>query len=128
MINVLLVGLGSALGGMARFGVALACTARYGTGFPYGTLLANVTGSFLIGVIFSLTGTDGKWPLQDGGKFFFMTGLMGGYTTFSAFSLEAVNLLKDGQNAAAAFYVGLSLVFCLVGAWLGLTLGQTMSR
>lgn len=128
MTNVLLVGLGSALGGMARYGVATGFAAKFGPGFPIGTLIANVSGSFLIGLIFALTGTAGKWPLPAGGKFFFMTGLMGGYTTFSAFSLETVNLLRSGQSGMAILYVMGSLVLCLVAAWLGLLLGQTLNR
>ncbi len=128
MQNALLVGLGSALGGMARYGVAYGFAARYGTGFPVGTLVVNITGSFLIGLIFAVSGPDAKWPLGTGGKLFFMTGLMGGYTTFSAFSLETVNLLKAGQGGLAAGYTVGSLAACLVAAWLGLLAGQMLSR
>lgn len=128
MQNALLIGLGSALGGMARYGVAYGFAARLGTGFPYGTLFVNITGSFLIGLIFAATGTDGRWPVGTGGRFFFMTGLMGGYTTFSAFSLEAVNLVKAGNGGLAAGYAVGSLVICILAAWVGLALGQTFNR
>lgn len=128
MPNILLVGLGSALGGMARYGVALGCAARFGVNFPVGTLVANVTGSFLIGAIFAVTGSDGRWPLGEGGRFFFLTGLMGGYTTFSAFSLESVNLVRSGQTGAALAYAALSVAGCIAAAWLGLLAGQALNR
>jgi len=128
MSHVLLIGLGSALGGMARYGVAYGFAARYGPGFPTGTLVANVTGSFLIGLIFSATAMDGRWPMEQGGRLFFMTGLMGGYTTFSAFSLETVNLVKGGETGVAVAYAVGSLAACLLAVWAGLALGQALSR
>jgi fluoride exporter len=128
MSNILLIGLGSALGGMARYGVTYGMAARFGPGFPVGTLIANVTGSFLIGMIFATTGTDGRWPLGMGGRFFFMTGLMGGYTTFSAFSLETVNLMKAGSVGMAFGYAIGTLVACLLAVWAGLALGQLINR
>ncbi len=128
MTNVLLIGLGSALGGMARYGVSYGLAARFGPGFPSGTLVANVTGSFLIGLIFAATGTDGRWPLGMGGRFFFMTGLLGGYTTFSAFSLETVNLMKTGSVGLACGYACGTLGACLLSVWGGLGLGQMLNR
>ena len=128
MTNVLLIGLGSALGGMARYGVSYGLALRFGHGFPVGTLVANVTGSLLIGFIFATTAGDGRWPLGQGGKFFFMTGMMGGYTTFSAFRLETVNLMKAGNTGLAAAYAVGSMVLCLFAAWGGLALGNLVNR
>lgn len=128
MINALLVGLGSAIGGMARYGVSCGFAAKLGTGFPVGTLVVNVSGSFLIGLIYASGETDGRWPLTLGGRAFFMTGLMGGFTTFSTFSLETLNLMKGGSTAMAIGYASASLLACLLAAWAGLALGQIINR
>src|SRR6185503_18298708 len=95
MVNLLCVGLGGALGSMARFWAANAIMRRFGGAFPYGTLVVNISGSFLIGFFATLTGPEGRWPLKTGGRVFFMAGLCGGYTTFSAFSLETLNLARN---------------------------------
>lgn len=129
MINVLLVGLGSALGGMARYGVAMGFAARYGTGFPYGTLFANVSGSLLIGLLFAvLLPGGGRWPMGESGRFFLLTGIMGGYTTFSTFSLETANFLRAGDLRQAVIYGLTSLVACVGAAGLGIMTGGWLNR
>lgn len=128
MANVLLVGLGSALGGMARYGVALGFAARLGTGFPYGTLFANVSGSFLIGVMFAMLLPGGRWPMAEGGRFFLMTGMMGGYTTFSTFGLETANYLRAGDTRSAVAYAVISLIACVGAALAGIAAGQLLNR
>lgn len=128
MTNVLLIGLGSALGGMARYGVSYGLAIRFGNAFPFGTFVANITGSLLIGFLFATTAGDGRWPLSQGGKFFFMTGLMGGYTTFSSFSMETVNLMKSGSTGLAVGYAMASIILCVLAAWGGLAMGSSLGR
>ena len=116
----LLVALGSALGGMARLGCALAAELLWGTAFPYGTLLVNVLGSFLIGFIFTATDEQtGRFPTGPDFRIFCMTGICGGYTTFSSFSLQTFTLLRDGHGLAAGTNVLASVALCLLAVWLG---------
>lgn len=115
----LIVGLGSALGGLARYGCGLAAMALLGPGFPWGTILVNIFGCLVIGLFATLTGPDGRLLVGTLGRQFVMIGLCGGYTTFSAFSLETFELLRSGQTTAAAANVLLSLAFCLLAVWIG---------
>ena len=129
MANVLLVGLGSALGGMARYGVAMGFAGRVGAGFPYGTLFANITGSFLIGLMFAvLLPGGGRWVVGESGRFFLMTGLMGGYTTFSTFGLETANLLRAGDVRTAAIYAAVSLFGSVLAVLMGILAGGILNR
>ncbi|MER8788188.1 fluoride efflux transporter CrcB [Mesorhizobium sp. M0983] len=110
---------GSMIGGVLRALASLASTAWWGTGFPFGTLLVNIVGSFLIGFYATLTGPDGRVfasPLQ---RQFFMAGFCGGLTTFSAFSLETLTLAQSGKLVAAALNIAISVVAWLAAVWLG---------
>ncbi len=111
--------LGSALGGGARFAVSGLVAAHFGETFPWGTLIVNVSGSFIIGFFSTLTGPDGRVFVGSEGRQFVMTGLCGGYTTFSSFSLQTLNLVRDGEMALAGGNIGLSFLLCLVAVWLG---------
>lgn len=113
------IGIGSALGGMARHWMATAVTARLGEGFPWGTILVNVSGSFLIGFFATIATADGRLLLPPDARYFVMAGLCGGYTTFSAFSLQTLSLARDGEWVAAAGNIVLSVVACLAAVWLG---------
>jgi len=84
-----------------------------------GTLVINVTGSFLIAFFGTLTATEGRWLVSPNARLFFMTGICGGYTTFSSFSLQTLNLMRDGEWRYAAFNIVGSFVLCLLAAWLG---------
>ncbi len=128
MTNVLLIGLGSALGGMARYGVQLLAAARWGQSFPVGTIAANVSGSFLIGLVFAVTEPAGRWPASVAVRHFFMTGLFGGYTTFSSFSLQTLNLAREGQMVWAVMNAVLSVLLCLLAVWLGHAAGQLINK
>lgn len=123
MNTYLLIAVGSALGGMARHWVGLAVAERFGASFPWGTLLVNVTGSFLIGCVAALT--DDRQQTQ-GAREFLMIGVLGGYTTFSAFSLQSLSLLRDGRLSAAGSYIAASCVLCLLAVWLGYLLGRAL--
>jgi CrcB protein len=115
----LLIGLGGALGSMLRYFLNGVISNRLGETFPWGTLAINVTGSFVIGVIATLTGTGGRWFASPETRFFLMTGICGGYTTFSSFSLQTLNLAQDGEWLQAGGNVVGSVVLCLVAVWLG---------
>ncbi len=128
MMNYLLIGLGSALGGMARFWLSGAIAQRFGESFPMGTLVVNVSGSLLIGFIASLAGTESRFLLHSMPRQFLMIGVLGGYTTFSSFSLQTLNLAQAGQWLYAAMNILFSVVLCLVGTWFGWVLGQLVNR
>ncbi len=119
MMSYLLVAVGGALGTAARFGLSGLCANLLGRTFPWGTLIINVSGSFIIGFFATVTGTEGRWLVGPHGRNFFMTGICGGYTTFSSFSLQTLNLMQDEEWLYASANVVLSVVLCLVAVWLG---------
>ena len=127
MLNYLWVGLGGALGSIARFWASGSVARHFGETFPYGTLLVNVTGSFLIGFFAALTGPDGRWLVSPGARTFFMVGICGGYTTFSSFSLQTLNLARDGEWLHAGANAVLSFVCCMVAVWLGHFLAMSLN-
>lgn len=116
------IAIGSALGGMARYWCSGWIGQRVGETFPWGTLFVNVTGSFLIGVLAAMSGPDARGYLPPLARQFLMVGVLGGYTTFSSFSLQTLNLLRDGEWAHAGVNVLLSVVACLCAVWLGYVL------
>jgi CrcB protein len=122
------IAVGSALGGAGRFGVSELFLAWLGPAFPWGTLTVNVVGSWLIGFLNTLSEPDGRLFLPVRVRQFLMIGLCGGYTTFSAFSLETVNLMRHGAALWAGGYVLASVVLCLLFVWLGHILAATLNR
>lgn len=119
MLSYLWVALGGAVGSVARFWASDLAARSLGTRFPWGTLVVNVTGSFLFGFLASLSSPEGRWPAPAGARTFLLAGLCGGYTTFSAFSAQTLELLHEGQWLAAGANAGLSLLLCLAAVWLG---------
>lgn len=127
-MNYLWIGLGSALGGMARYGCS-GLAARYiGAAFPWGTLIVNVSGSLAIGFLASLAVADGRMLISPDARAFLMIGLCGGFTTFSAFSIETLDLARDGDWLWAGANVVLSVVLCLFAVWLGCMGATALSR
>ena len=126
----LAVGFGSALGGIGRFWIASLIGQRFGEAFPWGTLLVNVTGSLAIGVLAALAGSDNRSTpkLSPLAAQFFMAGICGGYTTFSAFSLQTLKLIQAGSWPQAGANVALSVGACVVAVWIGYVLGHVVSR
>jgi CrcB protein len=118
-VTYLWVALGSALGGMARYGCAGLAARWLGASFPWGTLIVNVSGSLLIGFLATLMAPDGRLLAGPDARAFLMIGILGGFTTFSSFSLETLNLARDGEWLFASANVVLSLVLCLLAVWLG---------
>ena len=93
----LLIALGGALGCVARFALSGFVAGQFGETFPWGTLVVNVSGSFVIGFFATLTSPDGRLLVSPGGRQFFMTSMLGGFTTFSSFSLQTLNLIHDSK-------------------------------
>jgi CrcB protein len=91
-------------------------------------MLINISGSFVIGFFASLTGTEGRWLVSPAFRIFFMIGICGGYTTFSSFSLQTLNLANEGEWARAGANILLSVVLCLAGVWLGWLLANNFNR
>jgi CrcB protein len=124
-MGYVIVFLGGGLGAALRHGVNLAAASLLGTRFPYSTIIANVTGSFVMGLLIAY------FAFKDGGgqhwKLFLTTGVLGGYTTFSAFSLETALLYERGELGLAAFYVLASVVLAIAGLFGGLILVRHFS-
>jgi CrcB protein len=120
-IAYLWVALGGALGSVARFWLNGLISEKFGVIFPWGTLAINVTGSFVIGVIGALAIPEGRMdsPSRQFATQFLMIGVCGGYTTFSSFSLQTLNLLREREWLYAGGNVILSVLLCMVAVWLG---------
>ncbi|UIJ73697.1 CrcB family protein [Aurantimonas sp. HBX-1] len=122
------IGTGAAIGGVARMLVSLAALEWSAGGFPWGTLCVNVVGSFVIGFYATLTEPGGRFKAGDGARHFVTTGLCGGFTTFSVFSLESVQYLAAAQYGMAALYIGVSIATWLGAAWLGIAAASRLNR
>jgi CrcB protein len=119
MTAYLLVAVGGALGSVARYWMATAVATLFETSFPLGTLLINIIGSGIIGSFAALTGGEGRLAVSPDIRIFVMVGLCGGFTTFSSFSLQTLDLLQAGELLRAGLYILLSVALCLVSVWLG---------
>ncbi len=116
---VLFIGIGSFIGGILRYLLSQLIQTRVLTVFPYGTLTVNIIGCFLIGVVFGIaerSGLSNEWRL------FLATGVLGGFTTFSAFSYESISMIRDGQAGPALLYIASSVVLGLLATWAGMVL------
>jgi len=122
------VALGGALGSVARYACSGLAVRWLGSGFPWGTLFVNVAGSFAIGLLAALLTTEGRPLLGGDARAFFMVGILGGFTTFSSFSLETLNLARSGALGAAGANAALSLVLCLASVWLGFAAAALINR
>ena len=120
MQSYLLVFFGGGLGAMLRHLVNVTCTRCIGTAFPYGTFIINITGSTVMGLIAGYLASKGE--ASQPWRLFIMTGILGGYTTFSAFSLDSALLYERGELGLAAFYVVGSVALSIAGLFAGLAL------
>ena len=123
-LELMLVGVGGALGSVVRYLLTMGVAQRFGSSFPYGTFVINVTGSFLIGLV--LVGLGERISVQPGYRLFLATGFLGGYTTFSTFSYDTLLLLQQANWTGAAVNVVGSVVLGLAGVALGAAVGRTL--
>jgi len=123
VINILLIFFGAGLGGVLRYLVANNVYSAMGRQFPYGTLVVNVSGCFLMGILFAflLDRFDGWGPEL---RALLLIGFLGGYTTFSSFSIETLNLVENGAWLGAASNIFFSVILCLIATWIGLIGGR----
>ncbi len=126
MVETLAVALGGALGSVARYwlGVAAQPVSR---GFPWGTVSINVIGSFAIAFFGTLTLGAGRYPVPETGRLFFMVGVCGGFTTFSSFSLQTLDLLRAGASGRAMANIAVSVLLCLGAVALGHVLAAQLN-
>ena len=128
MTCYLWVALGGALGSMARFGLSGFAARAFGTVFPWGTLIVNVAGSLAIGVAAALVTADGRALVTGDARSFVVVGVLGGFTTFSAFSLETLALARSNGWLAAGTNVVASVALCLLAVAVGYWLATTLQR
>jgi CrcB protein len=126
MLGYVLVMLGGALGTGARFWLSGLIAERAGEFFPLGTLLVNISGSFAVGFFAGFTDSEGPVLVSPRFRQFFMIGVCGGYTTFSSFSLQTLDLARDGDWMKALLNTVLSFACCLAAVWLGCVLALTL--
>lgn len=125
MINFLLIFLGAGIGGVLRYGVSNLTHSLLPRYFPFGTLVVNVTGCFLMGLFVAMIihRFKGEAPILSS---FLLIGLMGGYTTFSSFSLETMSLMENGAVVSGFLNIVFSVVLCLIAVFLGQLLGKNL--
>jgi len=127
-MTTLWVAVGGAIGSVARYWVAVWVARATGPDFPWGTILINISGSFVIGFFFAVSAEAvGRWPVATDVRIFVMAGLCGGFTTFSAFSLQTLVLMRDGRMAAALANIALSVVLCLGAVAIGYVGGDQLN-
>lgn len=124
MLNYIVISIGAAIGGVFRYGLASFIQKKVESFFPYGTLIVNITGSFILGFIMYYL--DEKEFLSPQMRLFLTVGLCGGFTTFSTFSYETLNLIKNSQFLLAAFNVLGSVFLCLIAIYLAYVLSKSL--
>lgn len=117
LINIIAIAVGAAIGANLRYSLSLWAAQRWGASFPYGTLIINVIGSFAIGLVLALATT--RLNLSEPVRLLIVTGLLGGFTTFSSLSFEAYSLIMSGSWRAAGIYLASSFGLGMVGVFLG---------
>ena len=124
MDKIAAIAAGGAIGALCRYGLSGLVHRVFGEGFPWGTAVVNIVGCFAIGMLFVLAQERGA--LNSGARLFWLVGLCGSFTTFSAFGLELVELLRLGQTWAALAYMGLNVVVGVAAVVVGAALGRVV--
>jgi fluoride exporter len=119
-----MIGVGGCLGSILRFWLGSYIGERMGTRFPYGTFVINVTGSFLVGLVFAFLTAKTHW--SPNWRYLVPIGFIGGYTTFSSFEYETLRTIQDGQLGLALLYVALSVFIGFVAVWGGVATGRAV--
>ena len=127
-MSYLWIFIGGGLGSIARYAASGVVAKWWGETFPWGTIIINITGSMLIGFFAALTAPEGRVMVSPTFREFFTFGICGGYTTFSSFSLQTLNLARDGEWFKAGGNVLISVVCCLLAVWLGYYLALQLNR
>jgi protein CrcB len=128
MLTYLYIAFGGAIGSVARAWMANAVARALGPHFPWGTIFINILGSFVIGFFGALTASDGRFSAHPDARAFVMVGICGGFTTFSSFSLQTLDLARDGKLGAAFANIALSVILCLAAVALGFASAQAINR
>lgn len=116
---LLSIGIGSFIGGIGRYLISVFIQTKFSDSFPYGTLIVNILGCFLIGIVY---GFAEKGSVAMEWRLFLATGILGGFTTFSAFSYESVNLIRNGFFLNALLYISVSVIVGLIATFTGLSI------
>jgi fluoride exporter len=119
-----MVGVGGCLGSILRFWVGSYIGGRMGTRFPYGTMVINITGSFLLGFVLAVL--TARTQLSPSWRYLIPIGFIGGYTTFSSFEYETLRTIQDGQLGLGLLYVGLSVCIGFIAVWVGVITGSAI--
>jgi CrcB protein len=125
LLKYVMVGIGGCLGSILRFWLGSYIGGKMGTRFPYGTLVINITGSFLIGLVFALLTVRTTW--SPNWRYLIPIGFIGGYTTFSSFEFETLRTIQDGQIGLGLLYVATSVVIGFVAVWGGMIAGRAIA-
>ena len=124
MANLFYIAIGGALGAVLRYATSNAVYMYTGKDFPYGTMLVNIVGSFVMGLLFIVLNEKISYAAE--WRAFLTVGLLGAFTTFSTFSIETLVLLQQGEIYKAGLNILLSVLICLIAAWIGLLLGRAI--
>lgn len=124
LLKYLMVGIGGCAGSVLRFWLGTYIAGRMGTRFPYGTLVINVTGSFLIGVVLAVLTAKTQW--SPNWRYLIPIGFIGGYTTFSSFEYETLRTIQDGQIGLGLLYIAVSVIVGFMAVWGGVVAGRTI--
>ena len=124
MMQLISIAIGGAVGALCRFGMSNGVHALVGRGFPYGTLSVNLLGSIIMGTAYVMM--IERMDISPEWRAGIIIGLLGGFTTFSAFSIETLNLLESGESLKAGLNILLSVTLCISGCWLGMILGRQL--
>lgn len=128
MPGFILIAIGGAIGSVGRYYASRFIMLLSGGVFPFGTMFVNISGAIAIGFLAALSSPESRFFVSPQARLFLMTGICGGYTTFSTFSLETMALIGDGQWVAASLNAVGSVLLCLAAVWLGSVAAQLMGR